>query len=76
MTSDTNLNWVLIRIRANALVPFSDPTSVSSIQNAVARFKPIGLTANGFKVPRGFSNRHLAALQGAWWPATSRSTAC
>jgi hypothetical protein len=179
MTSDTNLNWVLIRIRANALVPVGDATSVSTIQNSVvekfalstlgefeanhhqpiyfkpgryhptpaeqqqaqlwhsaptkavaffkqlgqslslsplptrktglhgiplrtlppwvmaqagaqpwpatgpakgkkpkrfrnpsfgqrswlARFKPIGLTANGFKIPRGFRSRHLAALQ-------------
>jgi hypothetical protein len=36
---DTNLGWILIRIRADALVPASDPASVGSIQkNVVERF--------------------------------------
>jgi hypothetical protein len=36
---DTNLGWILIRIRADALVPASDPASAASIQkNVVERF--------------------------------------
>ena len=169
MTSDTNLNWMLIRIRADSLVPASNPASTASImtnvvkrfgmstlrqfeanrhqpnyfepnqytptsrqkqrakkwhnapQNAVpffeqvgqslklnplptartglngiplktlpswvvpqagakrvfrnpafgqkrtlARFKPIGLTANGFKIPRGFGKKQLTALQNGF----------
>ena len=30
--TDTNLNWMLIRIRADSLVPASDPASTASIQ--------------------------------------------
>jgi hypothetical protein len=167
MTSDTNLNWMLIRIRADSLVPATNPASTASIMTTVvkrfgmstlrefeanrhqpnyfepnqykprpgqtrraqqwhnapqhaiaffkqvgqslklnplptartglngipletlpnwvvpqagaikkvfrnasfgqkrtlARFKPIGLTANGFKIPRGWSNEQLTALQ-------------
>ena len=37
MTSDTNLNWMLIRIRANTLVPASDPTSAASISKKVVQ---------------------------------------
>ena len=36
---DTNLGWILIRIRADALAPASDPASVASIRrNVVERF--------------------------------------
>jgi hypothetical protein len=39
MTTDTNLNWMLIRIRADTLVPASDPASAASIEkNVVERF--------------------------------------
>ncbi len=39
MTTDTNLNWMLIRIRADSLVPPSNPASTASIQtNVVERF--------------------------------------
>jgi hypothetical protein len=39
MTSDTNLNWMLIRIRADTLVPASDPASAATIlENVVERF--------------------------------------
>ena len=33
MASDTNLNWMLIRIRADSLVPPSDPASTASISS-------------------------------------------
>jgi hypothetical protein len=35
MPFDTNRDWMLVRIRANSLVPASDPTSVASIQKSV-----------------------------------------
>jgi hypothetical protein len=35
MPFDTNRDWMLVRIRANSLVPASDPTSVASIQKRV-----------------------------------------
>ncbi|UGS38386.1 DUF1254 domain-containing protein [Capillimicrobium parvum] len=39
MATDTDLNWMLIRIRADSLVPPSDPASTASIQtNVVERF--------------------------------------
>jgi hypothetical protein len=39
MTSDTNLNWMLIRIRADTLVPAGDPASAATIlANVVERF--------------------------------------
>ena len=39
MPFDTNRDWMLTRIRANSLVPASDPTSVASIlKNVVERF--------------------------------------
>jgi hypothetical protein len=39
MAFDTNRDWVLIRIRADSLVPASDPASVASIRtNVVERF--------------------------------------
>ena len=39
MASDTNLNWMLIRIRADSLVPADDPASAASIsKNVVRRF--------------------------------------
>jgi hypothetical protein len=39
MATDTNLNWMLIRIRADSLVPPSNPASTASIQtNVVERF--------------------------------------
>ena len=39
MPYDTNLGWMLIRIRADSLVPASDPASVASIlKNVVERF--------------------------------------
>ena len=36
MASDTNINWFLIRVRANTLIDASDPTSVPSIVNNVS----------------------------------------
>lgn len=52
MTSDTNLNWMLIRIRADSLVPASNPASMASIEtNVVKRF--------GMSTLREFeANRH------------------
>lgn len=39
MPTDTNLNWMLIRIRANSLLPTSDPASTAMIQeNVVEKF--------------------------------------
>ena len=39
MPTDTNLNWMLIRIRANSLVAPSDPASTATIQaNVVEKF--------------------------------------
>ena len=39
MATDTNLNWMLIRIRADSLVPADDPASAASIsKNVVGRF--------------------------------------
>jgi hypothetical protein len=39
LTFDTNLGWILIRIRADSLVPPSDPASTASIlTNVVERF--------------------------------------
>ena len=39
MASDTNLNWMLIRIRADSLVPPSSPASTASVMaNVVERF--------------------------------------
>ena len=39
MAFDTNRDWMLIRIRADSLVPAADPTSVTSIlKNVVERF--------------------------------------
>jgi len=39
MTQDTNLGWMLIRIRADSLVDSSDPASVNSVdQRVVKRF--------------------------------------
>ena len=39
MATDTNMNWMLIRIRANSLVPGSDPSSVNSVyQKTVKKF--------------------------------------
>lgn len=35
MASDTDLNWFLIRVRANTLIDSSDPTSVPNIVNNV-----------------------------------------
>ena len=35
MPFDTNRGWMLIRIRADSLVPASDPTSIASIQKSV-----------------------------------------
>ena len=37
MASDTNLNWMLIRIRADTLVPAGDPASAASISKSVVR---------------------------------------
>jgi hypothetical protein len=37
MTSDTNLNWMLIRIRADTLVPASDPASAATIAKKVVQ---------------------------------------
>jgi hypothetical protein len=52
MTSDTNLNWMLIRIRADSLVPASNPASTPLImKNVVKRF--------GMSTLRQFeANRH------------------
>jgi hypothetical protein len=36
MASDTNINWFLIRVRANTLIDASAPTSVPSIVNTVS----------------------------------------
>lgn len=39
MATDTNYNWMLIRIRADSLVPSSDPASVASVNaNTVQKF--------------------------------------
>jgi hypothetical protein len=39
MALDTNRDWLLVRIRADSLVPAADPTSVASIlKNVVERF--------------------------------------
>ena len=39
LPTDTNLNWMLIRIRANSLLPTSDPASTAMIQeNVVEKF--------------------------------------
>lgn len=39
LTTDTNLNWMLIRIRADTLVPAGEPASAASIKtNVVERF--------------------------------------
>jgi hypothetical protein len=35
MASDTNVNWFLIRVLTNTLVPWSDPTSVPNVANNV-----------------------------------------
>ena len=35
MPFDTNRDWMLVRIRADSLVPASDPTSIASIQKSV-----------------------------------------
>jgi hypothetical protein len=35
MSFDTNRGWMLIRIRADSLVPASDPASVASIRKSV-----------------------------------------
>ena len=44
LSSDTNLNWMLIRIRADSLVPADDPGSAASISKAVVeRFGVITL---------------------------------
>jgi hypothetical protein len=39
LPTDTNLNWMLIRIRADSLVPPSDPASVANVyKNVVQKF--------------------------------------
>jgi hypothetical protein len=50
MTTDTNLNWMLIRIRADTLVPPSDPASATSIEKNVAMVRdehPEGVPGRG-----------------------------
>lgn len=37
MASDTNVNWLLIRIRVNTLVDAADPTSVRRVDSAVVQ---------------------------------------
>jgi hypothetical protein len=37
MASDTNVNWVLIRVLTNTLIDASDPTSVPNVANGVVR---------------------------------------
>ena len=39
----------------------------------LARFKPIGLTANGFKIPRGWRKKQLTALEKAQLPEAART---
>lgn len=44
MASDTNLNWMLIRVRADTLVPSSNPASAANIsKNVVGRFSMMPL---------------------------------
>lgn len=37
MTQDTNLGWILIRIRADSLVPSSNPASVNAVDETVVK---------------------------------------
>ena len=37
MPTDTNLNWMLIRIRADSLLPTSDPASTAQIQKTIVQ---------------------------------------
>ena len=43
---DTNLGWILIRIRADTLVPATDPTSAASIQKNVVEHFAMSTLAN------------------------------
>jgi len=83
MASDTNLNWLLIRIRANSLVPASDPSSVASVyRNVVQKFalNSFGtFKANGYKpvFPTSYANFTPNAAQvkqaKAWQSAPTKA---
>jgi hypothetical protein len=67
-TRRTGLNGIPLRTLPNWVVPQAGATKVFrnpafGQKSTLARFKPIGLTAKGFRVPAGFRKRQLIALQ-------------
>ncbi len=68
MPYDTNLGWILIRIRADTLVPASDPASAASIlKNVVERFAMTSLAkfeASGHR-PKYFTARPVHTNGGS-----------
>jgi hypothetical protein len=70
MTSDTNLNWMLIRIRADSLVPASNSASTANVMTNVVekfgmstlrQFERNGHTPNYFDPSHPTPNRPTAA---------------
>ena len=64
MPTDTNLNWMLIRIRADSLVDPSDPTSTHTIQRRVVQRFALN-TLEEFQAKR---NRPTYYKPGAYTP--------
>jgi hypothetical protein len=67
-TATTGLNGIPLKTLPNWVVPQAGAKKVFrnpafGQKRTLARFKPIGLTANGFKIPRGWRKKQLTALE-------------
>jgi len=68
MASDTNVNWFLIRVRANTLIDASAPTSVPNVVNGVVQIRtefPAGLRGERTSTRLPHKLRLAAADSGA-----------
>jgi hypothetical protein len=70
-TARTGLNGIPLKTLPGWVVPQAGARKVFrnpafGQRRTLARFKPIGLTANGFKVPRGWRQKQLTALQNGF----------
>jgi hypothetical protein len=78
---DTNLGWILIRIRANSLVPPSDPTSTAQIlknvvegfaMSSLAQFEARGHRPTYFK-PNQYTPTKIQVRRAAKWHNAPRT---
>ncbi|MFL5863526.1 MAG: DUF1254 domain-containing protein [Solirubrobacteraceae bacterium] len=81
---DTNLGWILIRIRGDTLVPASDPASAASIQKTVAerfamstltQFEARGHQPNYFKPNQYMPTRPQIHRAARWENAPAQAAA-